>query len=200
MAESTATESTHPTGPVTITTIQLVHARLFARYGSAWRAKYAGLAVEVVEKDWFHELNRLPLWAIDFALDHLPDDFTPTAGQFRTICTRSPPPPPVRHAIEAPPPDPERVKTVLAGLRNIGRGVRPTDWIARLEAVPVRQRTIFQNQCLAEARANLAHRVDDVPATTPEDSRRLDAAKKAQAARVAQYLRDHPELNPIQQP
>ncbi len=37
--------------------------------------------------------------------------------------------------------------------------------------------------------------VEDGPVTS-EDSRKLDQAKNAAAARVAQYLRDHPELQP----
>jgi hypothetical protein len=37
--------------------------------------------------------------------------------------------------------------------------------------------------------------IDDEPPTSA-DSRRVDEAKRAAAARVAQYLRDHPELQP----
>lgn len=40
-----------------------------------------------------------------------------------------------------------------------------------------------------------ARQVEDAPPST-EDSRRLDAARAATAARVAAYIREHPELQP----
>lgn len=200
MADSIAAEVFHPPGEVNLTTIQVIHTRLVARYGSSWKAKFAGVPIEIVEKDWFHELQRLPLWAIDFALDNLPADFPPTAGQFRVIASRSPPPETPRRLPPPaePRPDPDRLKAELGRLAKIVKARKPTDWIADLERDVANgyQLSIFQKHCLDRARENLVHRVDDEPDAPLEDSRRLDALKAAQSARVARYLRDHPELQP----
>jgi hypothetical protein len=198
MSESTATEAQHPTGPVNLTTIRIVHARLVARYGASWRNKWAGLEIEVVEKDWFHVLQRLPLWAIDYGLENLPTDHVPTAGQFAEVCRRSPPP--VRSEpkrLDAPKPDPQRLKAAFQRMHAIAKGRKPTAWIDDLQDRVARGEKLstFQKQCLEQAIANLAHRVDEVEVTS-EDSRRTDELKRAQAARVAAYLREHPELQP----
>ncbi len=183
---------------VDLTTIEIIHARLFARYGSSWKAKYAGIDPESVAKDWHHELGRMPSWAIDFALENLPPDFPPTAGQFRVICQRAPKPVERQPAkLAAPKPDPERLKKVFERMLEVAKGRKPTQWIDDLQDRVARGETlgIAQRFCLDQAIANLAHRPEPVEVTS-EDSRRTDELKRAQAARVAQYLRDHPELQP----
>ncbi len=49
---------------------------------------------------------------------------------------------------------------------------------------------------IAMYKAALKRRTAEDGPVVSEDSRKLDQAKKAAAARVAQYLRDHPELQP----
>lgn len=181
-----------------LTTIKLIHARLFARYGSTWRSKYAGLDPETVEKDWLHELSYCSSHAINYALDNIPADFPPTAGQFRELCRRAPAQPesePKR--LNAPKPDPARLKAAFERMREITKGRSPTAWIDDLEARRAggERLSMFQEQCLANARENLSHRPEDVTITT-EDSRRTDELKRAASARVEAYLRDHPELRP----
>lgn len=180
-----------------LTTIEIIHARLLARYGSAWRAKWAGVDAEVVQKDWLHELTYQSAHAIDYALDNLPNDFPPTAGQFREICRRAPARKDESPRLQAPKPDPARLKAAFERMGKIAAGRTPTAWIPDLEARQAagEHLSIFQVQCLDNARANLSHRVDDVQITS-EDSRRTDELKRAAAARVAGYLREHPELQP----
>lgn len=118
-----------------LVTIEIIHARLFARYGSAWRAKYAGIDVETVQKDWLRELSRMPMYAIDFALDNIPVDFPPTAGQFRELCRRAPEPPEREdHRLPAPKPDPQRLVAELERLHSMLKNRAPRQWAYDLQA------------------------------------------------------------------
>jgi hypothetical protein len=178
-------------------TIDELVDRLLTRYGSAWRAKWAGLDPAAVAADWHAVLGRLPRWAIEHGLENLPE-FVPTASQLREICVRAAPPRrPAQKRIDAPKPDPARLKAVFERMHQIAKGRSPTAWIGDLQDRVARgeKLSIAQKQCLENAIANLSHRVDEVEVTS-EDSRRTDELKRAQAARVAAYLREHPELQP----
>jgi hypothetical protein len=117
-----------------LTTVEIIHARLFARYGSAWKAKYAGLDVETVQKDWMHELDQMPNYAIDYALDYLPTGFPPTAGQFREICRRAPEPARDERRLAWPPPNPDRLKSELERLHKSLKHRAPRQWAYDLQA------------------------------------------------------------------
>lgn len=165
---------------VDLTTIEIVHARLLARYGSAWRAKFAGIDPETVVKDWLHVLGGLAPASLEHALDHLPNDFPPTAGQFRELCLRAPAPA-ARREISAPRPDPARLKAELERLGKLVQRRSPRQWIADLQA---RERagerlSMFQKQCLANAIAApvLGEDVDDRDRTArlkAETQRKVD--------------------------
>jgi hypothetical protein len=195
MSESIATESLNPKGRINTETIRLVIARLVVRYGSAsWSAKYREVDEEVLLKDWFHALQHFEPAALDYGLENLPADYLPNASQFRLICQRAPARE-RRPSLPAPRPDPARLKRVFERMHEVAKDRPPTAWIEDLEARRPEGLSMFQEQCLANARANLAHQVEDVTVTS-EDSRRTDELKRAQAARVAAYLREHPELQP----
>lgn len=197
MTQSTASESFHPIGAVNLETIRLVIARLVVRYGSgSWNAKYRDVDEEVLLKDWFHALQHFSPAALDYGLENLPADFLPNVSQFRLICQRAPERP-KRPALAPPRPDPQRLKAAFQRMHEVAKDRSPNAWIGDLESRQAagERLSAFQQQCLDNARANLSHRVEDV-AVTSEDSRRTDELKRAAAARVAGYLRDHPELTP----
>jgi hypothetical protein len=192
-----ATESQHPPGQVNLETIRIVIARLVVRYGSgSWNAKFRDVEEEVLLKDWFHALQHFTPSALDYGLENLPADYLPNVSQFRLICQRAP----ERHqrpALPPPKPDPARLKAAFQRMHQVAKDRSPTAWIGDLEARQAagERLSAFQQQCLDRARDNLSHRTPDEKVSS-EDSRRTDELKRAAAARVAGYLRDHPELQP----
>lgn len=189
---SAATEIFHPPGRVNTETIRLIIARLVVRYGSgSWNAKYREVEEETLVKDWFHALAHFSLRDIDYALENLPPDYLPNASQFRLICQRAPAPP-GPPALDAPRPDPARLRAAFERMGKIAATRGPQAWIADLEArlragetLPIAHRAM-----LDRAQAALAHRGPDVPLTT-EDARRTAELKAAAAARYAAYARGH---------
>ena len=65
--------------------VKEIHSRLAARYGSAWRAKWAGVPMEAIEADWADQLSGMKPEGIKAALANLPDDFPPTCTAFRKL-------------------------------------------------------------------------------------------------------------------
>jgi hypothetical protein len=74
------------------TMVDYVFARCAVRYGSAWLAKWTGLDLDLLKADWAAELagyERHPR-VVAYALEHLPLDVPPNAGQFRELCRGAP--------------------------------------------------------------------------------------------------------------
>lgn len=97
--------------------VDQVHARLLVRYGAAWIRMWEGIDPAAVKADWAEQVGWIRPQAIKHALDNLPIDRPPNAGQFRAICmefrgaepANLPLPPPKRT-----PEDIERIKALLA--------------------------------------------------------------------------------------
>lgn len=169
--------------------------RLLVHYGSAWRAKWAGLEPKAVAADWQHTLGRFSRSAIEHGLENLPE-FVPTCGQFRNLCLAAPRPRAVEpKALEAPRADPARMVAILARWRDAAAKVRPTDWIAQLEELELAGTlSPGQRHALRSARENLS------PAARPvhdeNDAARTDELKAAAARRYAEYVRLNPWAGP----
>lgn len=65
--------------------VDMIHARLAVRYGSAWMAKWSGIDPRLVKADWANELDGMDDAAIQRAMQSLPDEFPPTASAFRAL-------------------------------------------------------------------------------------------------------------------
>ena len=76
--------------PLDSKAIEWIFARMVVRYGSTWTAKWVGVPMEAVAKDWAQQLDRVTPRAIKYALGYLPLEFPPTAGQFLEICRYAP--------------------------------------------------------------------------------------------------------------
>jgi hypothetical protein len=98
--------------------IDRLFQRMSATYGAAWDRSMGQTPISDFKSAWAHELSGFAerLHAIAFALENLPEK-CPNVIEFRNICRRAPEPEKPR--IEAPPADPERIKTELAKLEPI---------------------------------------------------------------------------------
>lgn len=99
--------------------VDAIFARLQVRYGAAWTRQWEGVDINAVKTDWSSELagyaNRPE--AIAHALNGLPVDRPPTAGQFLALCRTAPdhfPP-----ALACPKPTPEQRKKVSSLLKQV---------------------------------------------------------------------------------
>jgi hypothetical protein len=171
-----------------LTTIEIIHARLLARYGSAWRAKWAGVDAEVVQKDWQKELTYCPAHSIDYALENLPLDFPPTAGQFREICRRAPPAPETLPLLKSKPvvPDRRRLAAELQRLHDMQKDRTPRAWLDDLLA----KRAAGERLSAAQLQA-IAHAQANPPPDSAADRAKLEGSMRMTAKRVADYLSEH---------
>lgn len=189
MTDSTATESQHPSGAVNLETIRLIIARLIVRYGSgSWNAKYREVAEDVLLKDWLHALGHFTPTALDYGLENLPADFLPNASQFRLICQRAPARPDRTPKLDAPKPDPDRLKAAFARMGQIAKGRSPTAWIDDLDERIRRGEhlPIATKKMLADAKLALF-------GSSRQEREIAEAEAKATAQRVEAYMRAHPE-------
>lgn len=107
-------------------------ARLSVRYGAQWLRLWEGLDIKDVKADWSRTLSGFTGTDIAHALEHLPPDRPPTAGQFRELCRRAPGPTLAR--LEAPKTLPAGpVADALRGFRPGGGSVNPRAWAERLQ-------------------------------------------------------------------
>lgn len=130
--------------------VEAIHARMLVRYGSAWVSKWQNIPEDAVRADWSSTLANIPPHAIKHALEHLPDEFPPTATQFRNLCLsvpRNAEPP----AIAPPPADPQRVAAELARLPGLIERQGPKAWAYALQerekrgdALSITQRTMWR--------------------------------------------------------
>jgi hypothetical protein len=175
------------------TTITELFDKLLTRYGSAWRAKYAGISTLAVAADWAEQIGRFDRRAIQHALDNLPE-FVPTSHQFRELCLRAPAQTDIENPwerIAAGRADPERVRAIVADLRAGFAHRSPTQWIFDLEARQAagEKLSLFQKQCLANARRNLGLE-GVVQVITEEDAERTKRLKAETQRKVDTYIRD----------
>jgi len=174
-------------------TITELFDKLLTRYGSAWRAKYAGISPVAVAADWTEQIGRFSRDDIAYALDHLPE-FVPTSHQFREICLRAPQENEFENPwerIAAGRASPERVRTIIADLRAGFAHRSPTQWIFDLEARQAagEKLSLFQKQCLVNARRNLGLE-GVVQVITEEDAERTKRLKAETQRKVDTYIRD----------
>ena len=105
--------------------VERIFARLLVRYGAMWLRMWEGVPMEAVAADWSRELSGLSGDALSHALENLPADRPPTVAQFKALaCSRVPPAPPV---LPAPKADPQRVASIVSGMR-ISRQNDPMAW------------------------------------------------------------------------
>lgn len=145
------------------TRIEYLFAKLLARYGSAWRGKWAGVEPAAVMADWQSHLGNLSNDALIYGLENLPMDFPPTVGQFREVCLRAPERRPV--ALAAPKADPLRLKAEFERMHSLAAERRPTAWIADLEARQARGEPLNlpQRAVLTRAKQNLSMVAEEPP-------------------------------------
>ena len=75
--------------------VDRIMARMSARYGSQWAAKWVGVDMQLVRADWAEQLAGFDAHpeAIRYALDNLPAERPPNVTEFRRIANQAPPPP-----------------------------------------------------------------------------------------------------------
>lgn len=75
--------------------VERIFAKLTVRYGTSFRARYAGVAEQDLRDDWAEQLAgfRGHADAIAYALDHLPAERAPNVAEFKALCNQAPPPP-----------------------------------------------------------------------------------------------------------
>lgn len=111
--------------------IDALFARLTGLYGNRFTNMWANIDASLVRKTWALELAGVQPESIKYALDHLPDEFPPTALQFKKICFMRPEQAPA--LTNSAPAHPEIRKAVISGLSEHKRGGMK-DWAYALKA------------------------------------------------------------------
>ncbi len=171
--------------PLDSRTVDAIHTRLLARYGTRWIALYAGVPPEAVKADWADVLDGLQLFGIRRALSLLPVDHVPNAAQFRTLALSGPPPTVDASAIAAdrPPADRPRLVRELSRIAELQAKRGPKQWAYDLRAREQRGETLSQTQRFAWREALRAFDISG-----GESDAALTARLKDEAARrVAEY-------------
>lgn len=108
--------------------VDRIFSNLTVRYGTSFRARYAGVEEQMLRDDWSEQLAgfiRHPD-AIAYALNNLPEDKAPNVAEFRRLCNQAPPPPVaglLTNAQERKPPPPgvaEKLKRFQASVTQRG--------------------------------------------------------------------------------
>lgn len=95
--------------------IDALFARLTGLYGNRFTNMWANIDAHLVRQTWATELAGVTPAGIKYALDHLPDEFPPTALQFKKTCLMRPDDSPkLTHDAPA---SPEVRKAVVSGLK-----------------------------------------------------------------------------------
>jgi hypothetical protein len=73
--------------------VERIFSKLTVRYGTAFRARYAGVDEQLLRDDWAEQLAGLRHHpeAIAYALNHLPAERAPNVAEFRALCNQAPP-------------------------------------------------------------------------------------------------------------
>lgn len=116
--------------PLDSRTVDAIHTRLLARYGTRWTALYAGVPAEAVKADWADVLDGLQLHGIRRALSSLPPDYVPNAAQFRALALSGPPPmlDAAKLTEDRPTADRPRLARMLARIAELQAGRGPKQW------------------------------------------------------------------------
>ena len=161
--------------------VEDIFARMLARYGSSWRAKWQGVDPEAVKADWAQMLSGASFDSISYGLSYLPVDFPPTAGQFAELCRQRRVKPLALPSPEGVPMPPD-VAAELAKIGKEGKG-SPKAWAYGLrdheaagEIISSNQRTMY--------RAALGDGDAYIP---PDDQERTQRLKAEAAKRVSEY-------------
>jgi hypothetical protein len=102
-------------------TVDQIFARLLVRYGAQWIRMWEGIDPAAVKADWMEALSGRSGDSIRYALEHLPPDRPPNAGQFLALCMEFRRPevqPKELPRPEATPADKARVRAMLAKARR----------------------------------------------------------------------------------
>lgn len=111
--------------------IDALFARLTGLYGNRFTNMWANIDAKLVRQTWATELAGVKPEGIKYALDHLPDEFPPTALQFKRICLMRPDDSP-KIAYDAPA-SPEVRKAIVSGMAPHRPGDE-NEWARRLKA------------------------------------------------------------------
>lgn len=102
--------------------VQRIFARLLVRYNAQWLKRIELVDENDLIDDWARQLQRVSNGAIYHALNHLPEKFPPTVGEFKALCLQRP-----ERAYRAlPAPDsriPREEKTAI--LKRLGEVLKP---------------------------------------------------------------------------
>lgn len=111
--------------------IDALFARLTGLYGNRFTNMWANIEPQLVRNTWAVELAGVRPEAIRYALEHLPDEFPPTALQFKKICFMCPEQAPALPNNKTA--SPEVVRTVLQALQRPVGESDPKAWAYRLK-------------------------------------------------------------------
>lgn len=129
--------------------VDRIFARLLVRYGAAWLRAYEGIEEKLVQADWAEQLAGFDdkPEAIKHALDSLPTDRPPTAGQFRALCNTAPLP--VFKALPSPKVDREKAVAALSSMRGVFKPLAdPLAWAKKLRDDEASGRVLTERQRL----------------------------------------------------
>lgn len=112
--------------------IDALFARLTGLYGNRFTNMWSNIDAKLVRQTWASELAGVKPAGIKYALDHLPDEFPPTALQFKKICLMRPDDSP-KITYDAPA-SPEVRKAILQSMKpaNVPGGMKA--WAFALQA------------------------------------------------------------------
>lgn len=112
--------------------IDALFARLTGLYGNRFTNMWASIDPKLVRNTWATELAGVKPASIRYALEHLPDEFPPTALQFRKLCLMAPDETVALTNQKSA--APEVVRAVLAGIQRPAGGFDPKGWAHALKA------------------------------------------------------------------
>lgn len=120
--------------PLKSETVDAIFARMLARYGSTWLAKWQGVPMDAVKADWAMELEGASKESILYALRYLPLEFPPTSSQFRVLCTKAPEP--EQPLALTPPRDPVKTAELSTAAKRAtaaDKAIDPKEWAIRMQ-------------------------------------------------------------------
>lgn len=119
-----------------------IHGKLLIRYGAQWARMWEGINPDAVRDDWAGQLAGISEQRIEHALQHLPIERPPTAGQFRLLCMslHVTEPQPMQQAplLEGPTVDHEAVAQRLRAAQErftTGQSNDPKAWARKLRDI-----------------------------------------------------------------
>lgn len=111
--------------------VDALFAKLSIRYGAAFLRQWPDADPELVKADWADVLSGFDGKAIKHALDYLPADKPPTAGQFKVLCNAAP----VAAVLALPGPLEKPSPAVLERIATVGQvSGDPKAWARKLKA------------------------------------------------------------------